>query len=79
MLYIAHAATRGMYWRGRSIWLGSGTTHTNGWVKWRYSQVPEIQYLPRILNVVRLIWRHSQFYNTADRLAGLLRKVSTAL
>ena len=32
--------------------------------------------LPKILNVIRLIWRHSRFYNTPDRLAGLLRKVS---
>ena len=32
--------------------------------------------LPKILNVVRLIWRYSLFYSTPDRLAGLLRKVS---
>ena len=35
--------------------------------------------LPKILNIVRLIWRHSRFYNTADRLAGLLRKVSNEI
>ena len=35
--------------------------------------------LPPILNVVRLIWRYSKFYNTPDRLAGLLRKVSNEI
>ena len=35
--------------------------------------IPSI--LPKILNVVRLIWRHSQFYNSSERMAGLLRKV----
>ena len=35
--------------------------------------------LPPILNVVRLIWRYSRFYNTPDRLAGLLRKVSNEI
>ena len=33
-------------------------------------EIPDI--LPKILNVVRLIWRHSRFYNSAERLAGLL-------
>ena len=35
--------------------------------------------LQPILNVVRLIWRSSKFYNTPDRLAGLLRKVSNEI
>ena len=35
--------------------------------------------LPAILNVTRVVWRHSRFYNTADRLTGLLRKVRTAI
>ena len=35
--------------------------------------------LPQILTVVRLIWRHSRFYNSAERLAGLLRKVSNEI
>ena len=34
--------------------------------------------LQPILNVVRLIWRSSKFYNTPDRLAGLLCKVAVA-
>ena len=37
------------------------------------SEIPAI--LPSILNMIRLIWRYSQFYNTSDRLTGLLRKV----
>ena len=35
--------------------------------------------LPPILNIERLIWRSSKFYNTPDRLAGLLRKVSNEI
>ena len=35
--------------------------------------------LPPILNIERLIWRYSKFYNTPDRLAGLLRKVSNEI
>ena len=35
--------------------------------------------LPAILNVIRVVWRHSRFYNTADRLTGLLRKVSNEI
>ena len=59
MQYIAHAATRGMYWRGRSIWLGTDNMNTKGWVKFRYSQVPEIQFLLRILNVMEGVWGFS--------------------
>jgi dynein heavy chain len=40
-------------------------------------EIPAI--LPRILNVVRLIWRYSRFYSSAERLAGLLRKVSNEI
>ena len=40
-------------------------------------QIPAI--LPRILNVVRVIWRYSKFYNTPAQLAGLLRKVSNEI
>ena len=39
--------------------------------------IPSI--LPSILNVIRVVWRHSRFYNTADRLTGLLRKVSNEI
>ena len=35
--------------------------------------------LPPILNIERLIWRSSKFYNTPDRLAGLLRKESNEI
>ena len=41
------------------------------------ADIPAI--LPKILNVVRLIWRYSRFYNSAERLAGLLRKVSNEI
>ena len=30
--------------------------------------------LPSILHVIRLIWRHSRFYNSPERITGLLRK-----
>ena len=36
-------------------------------------EIPAI--LPDIIHVIRLIWRYSRFYNTDDRLTGLLRKV----
>ena len=29
--------------------------------------------------MIRVVWRHSRFYNTADRLTGLLRKVSNEI
>lgn len=38
-------------------------------------QIPQI--LPAILNCARLIWSTSRFYNTPDKLTGLLRKVSS--
>ena len=31
--------------------------------------------LPKILNLIRMIWVNSEFYNTRERLTGLLRKV----
>ena len=34
------------------------------------------QLLPRILNLIRLIWANSRFYNSAERVTGLLNKVS---
>lgn len=38
------------------------------------AEIPAL--LPSILHVVRLVWRYSRFYNTDERLTGLLRKVS---
>ena len=35
--------------------------------------------LPKILYCVRMIWNISRFYNTEERLAGLLRKVSNEI
>ena len=35
--------------------------------------------LPHILNIIRCIWSHSHFYNTVDRVSGLLRKVSNEI
>jgi len=32
--------------------------------------------LPKILNLIRMIWVNSEFYNTKERLTGILRKVS---
>jgi len=31
--------------------------------------------LPKILNLIRMIWVNSEFYNTKERLTGILRKV----
>ena len=39
--------------------------------------IPKI--LPTILNCIRMIWGISQFYNTQDRLIGLLRKLSSEI
>jgi dynein heavy chain len=36
-------------------------------------QIPTI--LPKLLHTIRMIWSISRFYNTVDRLTGLLRKV----
>jgi len=41
------------------------------------SEIPAI--LPDILNLIRIIWSASQFYNTDERLTGLLRKVSNQI
>lgn len=32
--------------------------------------------LPRIINVIRVIWTNSEYYNTRDRLTAMFRKVS---
>ena len=32
--------------------------------------------LPKILNLIRMIWVNSEFYKTRERLTGILRKVS---
>eukprot|EP00898_Chlorokybus_atmophyticus_P005400 jgi/Chlat1/5861/Chrsp4S06373 len=39
--------------------------------------IPNI--LPRLLNCIRIIWNVSRFYNTPERLTGLLRKVSNEI
>ncbi|CAK4669134.1 unnamed protein product [Aphanomyces euteiches] len=41
------------------------------------SEIPSL--LPRLLNYIRLIWMYSRFYNTEDRITGLLRKVSNEI
>ena len=43
----------------------------------RPADIPAL--LPTIANLVRLIWTHSGFYNTEERLTGLLRKVSNQI
>lgn len=35
--------------------------------------------LPNILNLIRMIWVNSEFYNTKDRLTGILRKVRLSI
>jgi dynein heavy chain len=35
--------------------------------------------LPSLLRTVRLIWTHSKYYNTKDRITGLLRKISNEI
>jgi dynein heavy chain len=41
------------------------------------SEIPPI--LPHLLNCIRMIWNISRFYNTPERLTGLLRKVSNEI
>ena len=38
-----------------------------------------ISILPDLLNRVRLIWTHSAFYNSEDRVCGILRKISNEI
>lgn len=40
-------------------------------------QIMEI--LPNLLACIRMIWSLSKFYNTEDRLTGLLRKISNEI
>lgn len=35
--------------------------------------------LPKILNCIRLVWNLSRFYNTGERITGLLRKVCASI
>ncbi|KAI9356982.1 dynein heavy chain and region D6 of dynein motor-domain-containing protein [Zopfochytrium polystomum] len=37
------------------------------------------QILPNLLSRVRVVWKNSKFYNTKERLTGLLRKISTEI
>ena len=32
--------------------------------------------LPRIINIIRIIWTNSEYYNTRDRLTAMFRKLS---
>lgn len=41
------------------------------------SEIPPI--LPHMLNCIRMVWNISRFYNTPERLTGLLRKVSNEI
>ena len=36
------------------------------------SQIPQL--LPKLLHCIRMIWNTSSFYNTPERISGLLRK-----
>jgi len=38
-----------------------------------------LQILPNLLACIRMIWSLSKFYNTEDRLTGLLRKISNEI
>ena len=38
-----------------------------------------LKLLPRLLNLVRLVWSVSSYYNTEERLTGLLRKFSNEI
>ena len=41
------------------------------------NEIPEL--LPKLLHCIRMIWNISRFYNTPERLTGLLRKVSNEI
>ena len=32
--------------------------------------------LPRVVNIIRVIWTNSDYYNTPERLTAMFRKVS---
>ncbi|KAJ3335866.1 Dynein heavy chain 2, axonemal [Gonapodya sp. JEL0774] len=38
-----------------------------------------LEIVPKILTAARFIWSHSKFYNTKEKLTGLLRKVSNEI
>lgn len=40
-------------------------------------EIPPI--MPHLLNCIRMVWNISRFYNTPERLTGLLRKVSNEI
>lgn len=40
-------------------------------------EIPSI--LPSLLNRVRMIWEHSDFYNSQERISGLLHKISNEI
>jgi dynein heavy chain len=38
-----------------------------------------VTILPELLSKIRLIWSFSKYYNTEDRVSGLLRKISNEI
>lgn len=50
---------------------------TFAWCQLTMAKPKEISaLLPGLLNCIRMIWNLSKFYNTEERLTGLLRKIS---
>ena len=49
MQYVTLACARGPLWRGRNNWVPTDNMNTFGWIRDRYSTVPEIQFLLRVL------------------------------
>lgn len=39
------------------------------------AQIPAM--IPKILNLIRMIWVNSEFYKTRERLTGILKKVAS--
>ncbi|KAI8904300.1 dynein heavy chain and region D6 of dynein motor-domain-containing protein [Gorgonomyces haynaldii] len=57
--------------------LSSLTEPCNALAQSEPKAIPTI--LPRILRCVRMIWANSRYYNSKDRLTGLLRKISNEI
>ena len=59
MQYVCTACVRGRHWRGRDNWLVTDNMNTKDWIHTRYSKVPEIQFLLRVMTMAEGLWGFS--------------------
>ena len=56
MQIVCTSCARGRLWRGQANWCPTDNMNTRGWIRDRYSKVPEIQFLLRVLSVAEAMW-----------------------